>query len=99
MLPERSGAFPIIGMDERERSPSLALHVLNRDPEVVTPALVHILVQAVGARRPHQLWHRFGQHTPVLLAGFELLLGSFLVVDVGAGAKPLDDLACFITYR
>src|SRR5258708_31207913 len=98
MLRERSDAFTIIGMNELEISPSVALELLKRESEVVTPALVHILVQVVWALRPHQLWHRFGQHTPVLLAFFELLLLSFLVLDVGTGAKPSGNLADFITH-
>src|SRR5258708_3455942 len=98
MLPERSVAFTIIGMDELEISPSVALCLLKREPGVVTQALVRVLVPAVGSCHHHKLWHRFGQHAPVLLAFFDFLFSLFLVLDVGAGAKPLDDLTGFIAH-
>src|SRR5258708_13593885 len=93
MLYESSGAFTIVGMDELEISPSVALCLLNREPGVVMPVLVRVLVPAVGSCHHHQLRQRFGQHPPVLLAFFELLLVPFLLVDVCGSAKPLDDLA------
>src|SRR5258708_22558606 len=98
MLQERSVASTIVGMDELEMSPSVALCLLKREPSVVTPAPVRVLELAVGTPRPHQLRHRFGQHPPVLLAFFDFLFSLFLVLDVNSGAKPFDDLACFITH-
>src|SRR5437879_9605974 len=99
MLPVSSCAFTIVGMDELEISPLVALCLLDREPGVVMPALVRVLVLAVGSCHHHQLWQRFGQYPPVLLAFFELLLRPFLLVDIGARAKPLEDLTCFITHR
>src|SRR5258708_36669744 len=99
MLYERSCTFTIVGMEELEISPSVVLYSLNREPGVVTPALVRVLVLAVGSCHHHQLRQRFGQHAPVLLTGFELLFGSFLVLDVGAGAKPVQGHALCISLR
>src|SRR5262249_61021297 len=99
MLQVNSAAFPIIGMDELEMSPWVALDVLKREPGVVTPALVYILILAVGSSHPHELRHRLGQHTQALLAFFELLFCSLLLLDIGAGANPLHDLALGVFER
>src|SRR5215471_15228710 len=70
-----------------------------RGPAVIKPALARVLVLAIGADRPHELWHRFGQHAPVLLAGLELLFGAFLRINVGAAANPPYNRALLILVR
>src|SRR5690349_5537884 len=87
MLPKRSVAIPIIGMENREIRPLVALYLLKRQPGVVTPALVRVLEMSIGSFRPYHLRHCFGQHTPVLLTGFDSLFSLFLLIDVSAGAK------------
>ena len=43
MLPDRSVAIPISGMDELERRPTVVLQLFNRESNVVTPALIEVL--------------------------------------------------------
>src|SRR5437899_2636656 len=76
MLPESLVACTIIRVDELEMVPSL--YLFRREPSVVTPALVRVLMQAVGLGCPHELWHCLGKDAKVLLVGFELLLRSLL---------------------
>src|SRR5258708_28997933 len=87
----RQGVLVILWV--QELSPSIALQLLPRRVGVVTEPLIKIIRQAIGSRGPYQLWHRFGQHAPVLLTGFDPLLGPFPVLDVSAGAKPFQDRA------
>ncbi len=83
----------------QELTPAMALQLLKRGMRILTIALITVVQTVIWSRGPHQLRHRFGQHAQVLLAGFELLLRSFLLLDIGAGAKPLDDLALGIFER
>src|SRR5258708_9833870 len=97
MLSKSDRTFSILRM--QERTPSIALELLKSGMRILTIALITVVKTTIWPCRPHELRHRFGQHAPVLLAGFELLLSPFLLLNIGAGAKPLDDLTRFIAYR
>src|SRR5258706_7553 len=97
MLPKSERTFSILRM--QELTPSIALQLLQSGMGIRTIALITVVQTVIWSSGPHELRHRFGQHAPVLPAGFELLLRPFLLVDVSAGTKPLNDLACFIAYR
>src|SRR5258707_474132 len=99
MLLVSSGAFTIVRMDKLEITPWVALCLLKPGIGILTPALIIVLEPAVGSCHYHQLRQRFGQHAQVLLAGFEPLLSPFLLLNIGAGAKPLDELALGIFER
>ncbi len=77
----------------------MALELLKSGMCILTIALITVVKTVIWSSGPYQLRHRFGQHAQVLPAFFEPLLSPFLVLDVGAGAKPLHDPTCFITYR
>src|SRR5258708_6251371 len=96
-MPKSQNTFSLLRM--QELTPSMALELLKSGMRILTIALITVIKTVIWSSGPHQLRHRFGQHAPVLLAGFEPLLRPFLLVDIGARAKPLDELACFITYR
>src|SRR5258708_7532146 len=97
MTPGSQGTLIIIRV--QKEAPSIALQLLWPCLEVVDIPLIQVLYIPVRSFNPDELRHRFGQHSPVLLAFFELLLGSLLVLDIGGSPKPLDDLACFIMHR
>src|SRR5260221_204036 len=82
----------------QELTPSMALKLLKSGMRIRTIALITVVETVIWSSGPHQLRHRFGQHAPLLLAGLEPLLSPFLLLNIGVGAKPLGDLACFITY-
>src|SRR6266851_5162435 len=90
---------PFIILRMQELTPSMALELLKSGMRILTIALITVVKTVICSRGPHQLRQRLGQHAQVLLAGFELLLRSFLLLDIGAGAKPLDDLALGIGER
>src|SRR5438034_6358488 len=96
-MPKSHNTFIILRM--QELTPSMALELLKSGMRILTIALITVVKTVNWSSGPHQLRHRFGQHMQVLLAGFELLLRSFLLLDIGAGAKPLDDLALGIFER
>src|SRR5260221_12707176 len=77
-------------------APPMAQCLLRRSTRVVIIALIKVHRRAIWLNGPHELRHRFGQHTRVLLAGFDPLLRPFLVLDVGAGAKPFEGRALII---
>src|SRR5258707_4737908 len=66
---------------------------------VVVPLVIPIRHRSIWQRGPHQLWHGFGQHMPVLLAFFDSLFGLFLLIDIGAGPNPVEDRALRIALR
>src|SRR5258708_36100729 len=96
-MPKSQNTFSLLRM--QELTPSMALELLKSGMRIRTIALITVVQTVIGSRGPHQLRHRFGQHAQVLLAGFEPLPRPFLLVDIGAGAKPLDDLTGFIAHR
>src|SRR5258706_7404876 len=96
-MPKSHHTFSLLRM--QELTPSMALELLKSGMRILTIALITVVQTVIWSSGPHELRHRFGQHPPALLAGFELLLRPFLLVDVSAGTKPLNDLACFIAYR
>ncbi len=96
-MPKGPHTFSILRM--HELTPSMALELLKSGMRILTTALITVVKTVIWSSGPHQLRHRFGQHAPVLLAFFELLLGSLLVLNIGTGANPLDDLAGFIAHR
>src|SRR5437899_2176932 len=97
MLPKREHTLSIFRM--QILTPSIVPYLLKIGLHHLTKALIAVVNTAIWRRRPHQLWHRFGQHAPVLLAFFELLFGSFLVLNIGAGTNPVQDRALGISLR
>src|SRR5258706_16230893 len=97
MMPKSERTFSLLRM--QELTPSIALQLLQSGMGILTIALITVVQTVIGSRGPHQLGHRFGQHTQVLLAFFETLLRSLLLLNIGAGAKPLHDLALGICER
>src|SRR5260221_14643968 len=97
MLSKSHRTFSILRM--QERTPSIALELLKSCMRILTIVLITVVKATIWPGRPHELRQCFGQHAPVLLAGFDSLFSPFLVLDIGAGTKPPDDLTCFITYR
>src|SRR5215831_6795665 len=83
----------------QELTPSMALQLLQSGMRILTIALITVVKTVIWSSGTHQLRHRFGQHAQVLLAFFELLLRSFLLLNIGAGAKPLHDLALGVCER
>src|SRR5260370_1337242 len=61
--------------------------------------MIKVHRRSIWLSGPDQLSHCFGQHAPVLLAFFELLFRSFLIVDVGTGATPVQDRTLGISLR
>src|SRR5258708_6394315 len=97
MLSKSERTFSLLRM--QELTPSIALELLKSGMRILTIALITVVKTTIWPCRPHELRHRFGQHAPVLPAFFEPLFGSFLLLNIGAGAKPLDDLTGFIAHR
>src|SRR5258707_2776174 len=97
MMPKSHNTFCILRM--QELTPSMALELLKSGMRILATALITVVKTAIWRRRPYELRHRFGQHTQVLLAGFEPLLRSFLVIDIGAGANIFEDRALLIFER
>src|SRR5258706_247923 len=95
-MPKSQNTFSLLRM--QELTPSMALELLKSGMRILTIALITVIKTVIWSSGPHELRHRFGQHAQVLLAGFELLLRSFLVLNISAGAKPLGNLACFIAH-
>src|SRR5260370_30700988 len=83
----------------QELTPSMALELLKSGMRILATALITVAKTAIWRRRPYELRHRFGQHTQVVLAGFEPLVRSFLVIDIGAGANIFEDRALLIFER
>src|SRR5437016_2160000 len=96
-MPKSHHTFSLLRM--QELTPSMALELLKSGMRILTIALITVVKTVIWSSGPHQLWHRFGQHAPVLLAGFEPLLRSFLVIDVGAGANPFQGGSLRILVR
>src|SRR5258708_11566442 len=97
LMPKGPHTFSILRM--HELTPSMALELLKSDIRILKVAPTTIGKTGIWSSASQQLRHGFGQHAPVLLAGFELLLGSLLVLNIGTGANPFDDLAGFIFHR
>src|SRR5258708_39991334 len=96
-MPKGHNTFSLLRM--QELTPSMALELLKSGMRILTIALITVVKTVIWSSGPHQLWHRFGQHTQVFPAFFEPLLGLFPVLDVGAGAKPFQDRALSILVR
>src|SRR5258707_501549 len=96
-MPKSHHTFSLLRM--QELTPSMALELLKSGMRILTIALITVVKTVIWSSGPHQLRHRFGQHTPVLLTGFEPLLRLFLLLDVSAGAKPFQDRALSILVR
>src|SRR5437899_9099029 len=60
---------------------------------ILTISLITVVDTPILPSFPTRRSSDLGQHPPVLLAGFEPLLRSFLVIDVGAGANTFEDRA------
>src|SRR5258708_29571929 len=71
MMPARHGVLIIVRV--QKLAPSMAQCLFGGGATIVIPTLIPVLNQAIWSSCPHELRQRFGQHTPVLLAGFELL--------------------------
>src|SRR5260370_14015441 len=97
MMPKSHSPFSIVRM--QELTLSIGLELFTRGMRILTIALITVVKTAIWSRCPHELRHRFGQHTQVLLAFFELLLGSLLLIDVSAGANPVQNRALGIALR
>src|SRR6266446_4994876 len=96
-MPKSQNPFSLLRM--QELTPSIALELLKSGMRILTIALITVVKTVIWSRGPHQLRHRFGQHAQVLLAGFQLLLRPFPIIDVGTGAKPVEDCALRILVR
>src|SRR5260221_7102946 len=86
-MPKSHNTFSLFRM--QELTPSMTLELLKSGMRILTIALITVVKTVIWSSGPHQLRHGFGQHTQVLLAGFESLLRPFPVIDVSGGAKPL----------
>src|SRR5258706_6768902 len=82
-----------------ELTPSIVQEVLNIGLRHVTIPLIRVIKTAIGPRGPHHLRHRFGKHTPVLLAGLDPLCGLFLLINVSTCRNPVQDRALRIFVR
>src|SRR5260221_14202593 len=81
------GALSVIGVDGLE--PAVPLVLLGGHGGIVTPAPVTVFTRAVGVRQPDKFFLMIRQPPRSTLFPFIALFRS-------VGAKPLDDLACFI---
>src|SRR5258707_12502798 len=97
MTPGSQGTLIIIRV--QKLAPSIALQLLWPCLEVVDIPLIQVLYRPVRSFNPDELRHRFGQHAPVLLTGFDPLFGLFLLMDVSSGAKVFQDRALRIFER
>ncbi len=89
-LPRVQGALSVIGVDGLE--PAVPLVLLGGHGGIVTPAPVTVFTRAVGVRQPDKLGDGIDQDP-------QFVFGLLFVMNIGVGAKPLDDLACFIAHR
>src|SRR5260221_11624461 len=96
-MPKSQNPFSLLRM--QELTPSMALELLRRGTSIVITSVIPVLKPVIWSRGPHELWHRFGQHAPILLAFFELLLSPFLLLNIGAGANVFQDRALRIGER
>src|SRR5258706_4348288 len=96
-MPKSQNPFSLLRM--QKLTPSMALELLKSGMRILTIALITIVQTVIWSSGPHELRHRFGQHMPVLLAFFELLLGPFLLLNIGAGANVFQDPALRICER
>src|SRR5437588_1914882 len=97
LMPKSHYTFNILRM--HELPPSIALQLLKSGMRIFTIVLITVVQTAIGSRCPDELRYRFGQHAPVLPAFFELLLRPFLLLNIGAGANPVQDRALSISLR
>src|SRR5260221_12896747 len=97
MLSKSDRTFSILRM--QERTPSIALELLRSRMRILTIALITVVKTTIWPCRPHELRHRFGQHAPVLLAVFDLLISRLLLLYTRSRATPLFHFACFIAHR
>src|SRR5258708_33490410 len=77
----------------------MAQGLFGGSTDSVVPPLIPLRHRSIWLRGPHQLRHRFGQHTPVLLASFQPLLSPFLLINVSARPHPVEDRALRILVR
>src|SRR5260370_16897327 len=96
-MPKSQNTFSLLRM--QELTPSMALELLKSGMRILTIALITVVKTVIWSSGPHELRHRFGQHAPVLLAGFELLLSPFLLLYIGAGANIFEDRTLRICER
>ncbi len=90
MTPEHQSVLIIVGVDGLE--PAVPLVLLGGHGGIVTPTSVTIVTRAIGAHHPDELGDGIDQDT-------QFVFGLLFVMNIGVGAKPLHDLACFITHR
>src|SRR5260221_8811533 len=97
MMPDCQGVLIILRV--QKLAPSMAQCLFGGGTTIVIPTVIPVLKQGIWSRCPHELWYRFGQHAPILLAFFELLLSPFLLLNIGAGANVFQDRALRIGER
>src|SRR5258708_6177068 len=96
MLSKSERTFSILRM--QELTPSIALELLKSGMRIRTIALITVVKTAIWPSRPHQLDRKSGQQGTGVHPGVQRLLRQNMLLNIGAGANPLDDLACFITH-
>ncbi len=96
-MPEFPSSRLVIGM--KEVAPGGPVRRTGRDPGVIVPALIEIIVVAVGACRPDHLVDRVGDGLKAGFTGCKPILDDLPVVDVLRGAVPLDDRAGRVPAR
>src|SRR5260221_518997 len=84
MMPDRQRVLIIVGVDGLE--PAVPQVLLGGHAGIVTPLSVTISTRAIGAHHPHKVGDGIDQDTDVVF-------GLLFLMNIGAGAKPLDDLA------
>ena len=95
--PEVGGVLAVVGMEGVH--PAVAAHLLERLPRGGAPLGQVLGHAALGVGQPDDLRAGSHQRAVALLAAQGGLAGALLVVDVGGGAEPLDDLAVFVAHR
>ncbi len=77
-------------MDSLE--PPVPLRLFGGHAGIVTPAPVTVFTRAIGVRQPDKLGDGIDQDT-------QFFFGLLFVMNIGASAKPLGNLAGFIAHR
>src|SRR5258708_38739935 len=95
-MPDRHGVLRIVRV--QKLAPSMAQCLFGGGTTIVIPTVIPVLHQAIWSSCPYELRHRFGQHAPVLLAGFERSLERRVRLESRSRCTPHHYLTCFITY-
>ena len=88
--PEVGGALAVVGVDDGH--PAVVRHLLEGLAGGGAPFGEVLRHAALGVGQPDDLRAGGDQRTVALLTAQGRLAGAFLVVDVRAGAEPLDDM-------